>query len=98
MARYRFPGNRLIFLAKFSTILLPQITIISLYSKGFLRGLPQDLYDAARILVQATRSGGAVTFSSTASKFSRARCPMASRVSMVALPRCGSSETFSSVR
>jgi len=32
LARYRFPGNRLIFLAMFSTILLPpQITIISLF-------------------------------------------------------------------
>ncbi len=32
IARYRFPGNRLIFLAMFSTILLPpQITIISLF-------------------------------------------------------------------
>jgi len=41
-----------------------------------------------RLLVQATRSGAAVPFSSTASRFSRARCPMASRVSMVALPRC----------
>jgi ABC-type glycerol-3-phosphate transport system permease component len=32
LARYRFPGNRLIFLGMFSTILLPpQITIISLF-------------------------------------------------------------------
>jgi len=32
LARYRFPGNRVIFLAMFSTILLPpQITIISLF-------------------------------------------------------------------
>jgi len=32
LARYRFPGNRLIFLAIFSTIMLPpQITIISLF-------------------------------------------------------------------
>ena len=50
------------------------------------------------LLVQATRSRAAVPFSSTASRFSKARCPMASRVSMVALPRCGSSVTFSSMR
>jgi hypothetical protein len=36
------------------------------------------------LLIQATRSG-ASPFSSTASRFSKARCPMASRVSMVAL-------------
>ena len=47
LARYRFPGNRLIFLAMFSTILLPpQITIISLFQTH--GGIPpRELADRA---------------------------------------------------
>jgi ABC-type glycerol-3-phosphate transport system permease component len=44
LARYRFPGNRLIFLAMFSTILLPpQITIISLFQTMVEYGLVNSL-------------------------------------------------------
>ncbi len=54
--------------------------------------------EAALLFVQTTRSGGPVSFTNTASRLSSALYPIARRVSTVALPMCGSSVTFSSVR